>query len=112
MNIPFSREKMAPNKINFSEKFSKLPEDDYSVRIVTKMNNYGFKIVKFKGEFVWHSTGEATSWGLPYAGRRHDCASTTTDSSEKTENQSLSVKKLEIHQEPPRAGEAAWLADL
>lgn len=46
---------MTPNKINFSEKFSKLPDDDYSVRIIAKMNNYEFKIVKFKGEFVWHS---------------------------------------------------------
>jgi mannose-6-phosphate isomerase-like protein (cupin superfamily) len=52
---PFSRERMAPNKINFAEKFSKLPDDDYSVRIIAKMNNYEFKIVKFKGEFVWHS---------------------------------------------------------
>jgi mannose-6-phosphate isomerase-like protein (cupin superfamily) len=45
---------MIPSKINFSEKFLKLP-DDYSVRIVAKMNNYEIKIVKFKGEFVWHS---------------------------------------------------------
>ena len=45
---------MIPSKINFSEKFSKLP-DDYSVRIVAKMNDYEIKIVKFKGEFIWHS---------------------------------------------------------
>jgi mannose-6-phosphate isomerase-like protein (cupin superfamily) len=45
---------MTPNKINFAEKFSKLPDDDYSVRIVAKMNDYEFKIVKFKGEFIWH----------------------------------------------------------
>jgi len=45
---------MLPSKINFSEKFSKLV-DDYSVRIVAKMNDYEIKIVKFKGEFVWHS---------------------------------------------------------
>ncbi len=37
------------------EKFSKLPDEDYSVRIIAKMNNYEFKIVKFKGEFIWHS---------------------------------------------------------
>ncbi len=46
---------MTPSKINFSEKFSKLSADDYSVRIIAKMNDYEFKIVKFKGEFVWHS---------------------------------------------------------
>jgi mannose-6-phosphate isomerase-like protein (cupin superfamily) len=44
-----------PSKINFTEKFAKLPDDDYSVRIIAKMNNYEFKIVQFKGEFVWHS---------------------------------------------------------
>jgi mannose-6-phosphate isomerase-like protein (cupin superfamily) len=46
---------MAPSKINFIEKFAKLPKGDYSVRIVAKMNNYEIKIVKFKGEFVWHN---------------------------------------------------------
>jgi len=45
---------MIPSKINFSEKFSLLPHD-YSVRIVAKMNDYEIKIVKFRGEFVWHS---------------------------------------------------------
>ena len=46
---------MIPSKINLSEKSSKLPDEDYSVRIVAKMNDYEFKLVKFKGEFVWHS---------------------------------------------------------
>ena len=46
---------MVPSKINFSEKFSKLPDEDYSIGIVAKMNDYEFKLVKFKGEFVWHS---------------------------------------------------------
>jgi mannose-6-phosphate isomerase-like protein (cupin superfamily) len=46
---------MKPSKINFIEKFSKLPDEDYSVRIIAKMNDYEFKIVKFKGDFVWHS---------------------------------------------------------
>ena len=46
---------MTPIKINLTDKFSKLPDEDYSMRIVAKMNNYEFKIVKFKGEFVWHS---------------------------------------------------------
>jgi mannose-6-phosphate isomerase-like protein (cupin superfamily) len=46
---------MIPSKINLAEKFSMLPDEDYSLRIVAKMNEYEFKIVKFKGEFVWHS---------------------------------------------------------
>jgi mannose-6-phosphate isomerase-like protein (cupin superfamily) len=46
---------MHPEKINFSEKFGKLPTGDYAIALIAKMNNYEFKIVKFKGEFVWHS---------------------------------------------------------
>ena len=42
-------------KINFSDKFGKLPAGDYAIGLIAKMNNYEFKIVKFKGEFVWHS---------------------------------------------------------
>jgi len=46
---------MKINKINFDEKFAKLPGDDYAVRIIAKMNNYEFKIVKRKSDFIWHS---------------------------------------------------------
>lgn len=46
------------DKINLSEKFGKLPAGDYAVRVVAKMNNYDFKIVKFKGDFIWHSHPE------------------------------------------------------
>jgi mannose-6-phosphate isomerase-like protein (cupin superfamily) len=42
-------------KINFSDKFKRLPPGDYSVGIIAKLNNYEFKVVKFKGDFVWHS---------------------------------------------------------
>ncbi len=42
-------------KINLIEKFQKLPSGDYAVGLIAKMNNYEFKIVKFKGDFVWHS---------------------------------------------------------
>ena len=49
---------MAVGKINLSDKFGKLPVGDYAVRLVAKMNNYDFKIVKFKGDFIWHSHPE------------------------------------------------------
>jgi mannose-6-phosphate isomerase-like protein (cupin superfamily) len=49
---------MTVEKINLSDKFGKLPTGDYAVRLVAKMNNYDFKIVKFKGDFVWHSHPE------------------------------------------------------
>ena len=43
---------MPPTKINFSDKFSKMPPGDYCLRVIAKMNDYEFKIVKFKGDFV------------------------------------------------------------
>ena len=49
---------MTVEKINLWEKFGKLPAGDYAVRLVAKMNNYDFKIVKFKGDFIWHSHPE------------------------------------------------------
>jgi mannose-6-phosphate isomerase-like protein (cupin superfamily) len=42
-------------KINLMEKFQKLSSGDYAVGLIAKMNNYEIKIVKFKGDFVWHS---------------------------------------------------------
>jgi len=46
---------MRPEKINLLDKFGKLPTGDYAVGLIAKMNDYEFKIVKFKGDFVWHS---------------------------------------------------------
>ncbi len=49
---------MNAEKINLSDKFEKLPAGDYAVRLIARMNNYDFKIVKFKGDFIWHSHPE------------------------------------------------------
>jgi mannose-6-phosphate isomerase-like protein (cupin superfamily) len=49
---------MTVEKINLRDKFGKLPAGDYAVRLVARVNNYDFKIVKFKGDFVWHSHPE------------------------------------------------------
>ncbi len=46
---------MKSERINILDKFEQLPPKDYAVGIIAKMNNYEFKIVKFKGDFVWHS---------------------------------------------------------
>ncbi len=40
-------------KINLKEKLSKLNEY-WSPRVITEMNDYQFKIVKVKGDFIWH----------------------------------------------------------
>jgi len=46
---------MESEKINILDKFGKLPAGDYAVGVIAKMNDYEFKIVKFKGDFVWHT---------------------------------------------------------
>jgi mannose-6-phosphate isomerase-like protein (cupin superfamily) len=40
--------------INFTEKLSRF-SDHWAPKIIAQMNNYHFKVVKFQGEFVWHS---------------------------------------------------------
>ena len=41
-------------KINFKQKYSKF-SDYWSPKIIAKMNDYQFKLVKIKGEFIWHN---------------------------------------------------------
>ena len=39
--------------INLQEKLSKF-SDHWSPKIIARMNDYHFKLVKFKGDFIWH----------------------------------------------------------
>ena len=39
--------------INIKSKF-KLFEDYWSPKVIEEMNDYQFKVVKVKGEFIWH----------------------------------------------------------
>jgi mannose-6-phosphate isomerase-like protein (cupin superfamily) len=39
--------------INIQEKLSKF-SDHWSPKIIAQMNDYHFKLVKFRGNFVWH----------------------------------------------------------
>ena len=41
------------DKINLEEKLA-LFSDYWSPRVIAEMNDYQFKLVKVKGEFVWH----------------------------------------------------------
>lgn len=43
--------------INFQEKLAKFSEQ-WSPKIIAQMNDYHFKIVKIRGEFVWHDHPE------------------------------------------------------
>ena len=40
--------------INFAEKLAKI-HDHWAPRVIAEMNDYQFKLVKFQGEFVWHT---------------------------------------------------------
>ena len=40
-------------KINFSSKFSKF-SDRWSPKVIAEMNDYQFKLVKIKDDFIWH----------------------------------------------------------
>ena len=44
---------MTYRAINFGEKFA-LFDEQWQPKVVAEMNNYQFKIVKLKGDFVWH----------------------------------------------------------
>ena len=45
---------MSYSAINFEEKFAKF-SDHWSPRIIAQMNDYHLKLVRFQGDFVWHS---------------------------------------------------------
>lgn len=45
------------NVINFNEKLARFSEH-WSPRIIARMNDDHFKLVKLQGEFVWHSHAE------------------------------------------------------
>lgn len=45
---------MKHSVINLKEKLSKFSEY-WSPKIIAQMNDYHFKLVKFKGDFVWHT---------------------------------------------------------
>ena len=44
---------MTYSAINFENKLKKFSEH-WSPKIIAQMNDYHFKLVKFRGDFVWH----------------------------------------------------------
>jgi mannose-6-phosphate isomerase-like protein (cupin superfamily) len=44
---------MEYSPINFEEKLAKFDEH-WSPKVIAEMNDYQFKLVKVRGEFVWH----------------------------------------------------------
>ena len=48
---------MRSKPVNLKEKLSKF-DDQWAPKIIAQMNDYHFKLVKFQGDFVWHSHAE------------------------------------------------------
>lgn len=59
--------KMSDSPINFAEKLSKFSEH-WSPRVVAEINDYQFKLVKLKGEFVWHKHDDSDEAFIVLAG--------------------------------------------
>ena len=47
------RNNMDYKSINFADKFEQF-KDQWSPKVIAQMNDYQFKLVKIKGDFVWH----------------------------------------------------------
>ena len=48
---------MKYNAVNFEEKLS-LFKEHWQPKVIAEMNDYQFKVVKIKGDFVWHKHDE------------------------------------------------------
>jgi mannose-6-phosphate isomerase-like protein (cupin superfamily) len=48
---------MKPKAVNFEDKLAKF-DAQWRPKIIAQMNDYDFKVVKFQGDFVWHSHAE------------------------------------------------------
>lgn len=58
---------MSPQVINLAEKLGKFSEP-WSPRVIAEMNDYQFKLVKLKGDFVWHKHDDTDEVFLVVAG--------------------------------------------
>ena len=61
---------MSSSAINFSEKLAMFAEL-WSPRVVAEMNDYQFKLVKVKGDFVWHAHADTDEVFLVLEGTMH-----------------------------------------
>ncbi|MGH3479602.1 MAG: cupin domain-containing protein [Jiangellaceae bacterium] len=58
---------MAHRGINLAERFSRFTEQ-WSPKVVARLNNYEIKIVRIQGEFVWHTHDDTDELFLVLAG--------------------------------------------
>ena len=55
-------------KLNLAEKFGRF-DDLWSPKIIGELNDYHLKLVKVKGEFVWHTHEDTDEFFLVVSGR-------------------------------------------
>ena len=58
---------MAHRGINLAERFSRFTEQ-WSPKVVARLNDYEIKIVRIQGEFVWHTHDDTDELFLVVAG--------------------------------------------
>ena len=58
---------MKNDVVNFAEKFSKIKEL-HSYKVIAQMNNYYFKLVRARREFIWHQHLETDEVFMVIAG--------------------------------------------
>ena len=57
-------------KVNLQEQFGRF-DDHWSPKIVASINDYDVKVVKVRGEFVWHQHDDTDELFLVITGRLH-----------------------------------------
>jgi mannose-6-phosphate isomerase-like protein (cupin superfamily) len=66
--MPERRRKRVAGKVNLQEQFERF-DDYWSPKIVASVNDYDVKVVKVRGEFVWHQHDETDEVFLVQAGQ-------------------------------------------
>ena len=51
------RDRLSYEAINFRKKFA-LFDEQWKPRVIAEMNDYQFKVVKLRGDFIWHDHKE------------------------------------------------------
>ena len=59
---------MVKRAVNITEKFAKFTEP-WSPKVIARLNDYEIKIVRIKGEFVWHTHDDTDELFLVINGR-------------------------------------------
>ena len=88
--------------INLNQKFSQF-FDYWSPKVIAELNDYQIKLVKFQGDFVWHSHPDTDEVFLVQSGemeilfRRDHLSNRQSNRQSDSENQIVKVKSGEMY---------------